>query len=95
MSIAIVIAACVVGALLLALPRVLIGPTLHDRAIAAKTLLVRTVLIVAASATAAGRSDLLDVALALAFMALVLCVAIAKVFRARSFQPALVQAGER
>jgi len=95
MNLPIVIAACLLGALLLSLPRVFSGPTLQDRAVAAKTALVRATLVIAAAGVVVGRSDILDAALALAFAAFVLCAAVAKVFRARSFQPALTQAGER
>ncbi|MBC7768121.1 MAG: cation:proton antiporter [Phycisphaerales bacterium] len=81
-------------ALGLALLRMFAGPTLHDRALAVKTVMIRAVLVCAALATAAGRSDWLDAAFALAFAALVLMVAVMKVFRAGAFQTPLVRSAE-
>ena len=81
-------------ALALALPRLFAGPTLHDRALAAKTVIIRTILVCAGLAVAAGRSDWIDVAFALAFAAFVLMVAVMKVFRARTFQTPLARAAE-
>jgi len=77
--------------LLLAAVRLFVGPTLYDRALAAKTLLVRLALVCAAIAVAAGASIWVDVALALLIGALVLLTAAAKVFRARTFQPPLAR----
>jgi len=79
---------------MLVLVRQFAGPTLHDRALAVKTLLVRAVLICAALAVASGRSDWLDAAIALMLAAIVLVIAIAKVFRARSFQTPLMRPQE-
>ncbi len=74
---------------MLAMLRLFAGPTLHDRALALKTILVRAALICAAVAVAAGRSDWLDVAIAVLLAAIILVLAIAKVFRARTFQAPL------
>lgn len=72
--------------MMLALVRLFGGQTLYDRALAARSALVRAVLVCAAIAVAAGRSDWLDAAIALGFAALVLMVAVVKVFRVRTFQ---------
>ena len=89
--IALVAAAGALLLLLLAAVRLFIGPTLYDRALAVKTLLVRLALVCAAIAVAAGASMWIDVALAILFGALVLLTAAAKVFRARTFQPPLAR----
>lgn len=81
-------------ALAFGLVRLFAGPTLHDRTLAAKTVLIRAVLVCAAIAVAAGRSDWLDAAFALMFAAFVLLVAVMKVFRARAFQTPLVRPAE-
>lgn len=87
--IALALAAGAAIALLLALFRLMAGPTLHDRALAAKTLIMRVVMICAALAVAAAEPAWLDVALALMLGALVLMAAVLKVFRARTFQAPL------
>ncbi len=81
-------------ALSLALVRLFAGPTLYDRALAANVIVVNTALICAAAAVAARRSEGVDVALALMFGALVVNIAVLKVFRARTFQAPLAQARE-
>jgi multisubunit Na+/H+ antiporter MnhF subunit len=87
--IALLIGAAVAVSGLLALLRLFSGPTLHDRALAAKTVMVRAALICAALAVAAGRSDWLDAAIAVVLAAIVLVLAITKVFRTRTFQAPL------
>jgi multicomponent Na+:H+ antiporter subunit F len=82
------------GALLtlaLALPRLLLGPTLYDRVLSANVAAAMAALLCACGAAATGRGALIDVALALLFGALVVNVAVFKFFRARSFQPPLSQ----
>jgi multicomponent Na+:H+ antiporter subunit F len=91
--IALIAAVGAVLALLLMLPRLFFGPTLYDRALAAKTLIFRCALICAAIAVVAGETLWIDAALALAFGALVLMVAVAKVFRTRTFQAPLAREG--
>lgn len=97
--IAILIAAALGVALVLTLPRLFTGPTLYDRTLAASSVTLKAALICAALATAAGRSDWLDVAIALMLGALVTGAAVLKFFRARSFQTPLArlehEAGER
>lgn len=87
--IALIAGAGVLVALALTLLRLAVGPTLHDRALAVKTLIVQAALVCAAFAVAGGQSVWLDVALALMFAVLVLVVAVLKVFRARTFQAPL------
>jgi multicomponent Na+:H+ antiporter subunit F len=89
--IALIAAAAAGFALLLGLVRLFAGPTLHDRALAAKTVMIRAALVCAALAVAAGRQDWIDVAIALVLGALIIMVAVVKVFRARSFQSALAR----
>ena len=57
---------------LLTLVRLLVGPTLYDRALAAKALIVQGALICAAGAVITGDTVGVDVALALVLGALVL-----------------------
>lgn len=91
--IALVIALALVGASLLAMPRLFIGPTLHDRALAATALMTRAAL--AAAALAASRGDVagVDVAIALVLAVFVVHVAILKFFRVHSMQPPLARLG--
>ena len=91
---ALVIAIVAGIALAFGLPRLFSGPTLHDRALAARTLLIRVSLVCAAVAVAMGRSAWLDAAFAIVFAALVLMIAVMKVFRVRSFQAPLARAQE-
>jgi multicomponent Na+:H+ antiporter subunit F len=76
-------------ALLLAMIRLFAGPTLYDRALGAKVMVMCAALFCAALATAAGRSDWTDAAFALVLGALVVMAAVTKMFRARSFQTPL------
>ncbi len=81
-------------ALSLALVRLFAGPTLYDRALAANIIVVNAALICTSAAVAARRSEGVDVALALLLGALVVNIAVLKVFRARTFQAPLAQAWE-
>jgi multicomponent Na+:H+ antiporter subunit F len=88
---ALVIAGVAAFALALTLPRLWIGPTLYDRALAASAATLRAALACAAIAVAEGEANWVDVALACMFSALVLNAAVLKFFRARSFQPPLAR----
>jgi len=84
------------AALVLVAARLLAGPTLYDRVLAANVLCVKTCVICAAASVAAGRADWIDVCIALAFALLTVNIAAAKFFRAKSFQPPMTRvAGER
>lgn len=78
-------------ALLFALARLSMGPTLYDRALAASSVALRAGLMCAALAAAFGRTHWLDAALALIMGALVVNAAVLKFFRTRSFQPSLAR----
>lgn len=87
-------AAAAAGAALmvvLALVRLVLGPTHYDRAAAAKAVAVRGALAAGALAVAAGQSAWIDAALAMLLGVLVLMAAAAKVFRARTFQAPLAR----
>ena len=92
--IALVVAVGAAIAIGLSLLRLFAGPTLYDRTLAANTIVLTAALVCAAGAWAARRSDAIDAALALMFAALVINVALLKVFRARSFQAPLAQVRE-
>jgi multicomponent Na+:H+ antiporter subunit F len=89
--IALIVAAGAALALLTGLVRLFAGPTLYDRALSAKTIAVRAALVCAALAVAGRRSDWVDAAIALALGALVVMTAVAKAFRARTFQAPLAR----
>ncbi|MEZ6024240.1 MAG: cation:proton antiporter [Hyphomonadaceae bacterium] len=91
MMVALAAAAGVLIALALTLVRLFAGPTLYDRALAAKSAAIKLVLICAALAVAAGRADWVDAAFALLLAALVTTAAVLKFFRARTFQPPLAR----
>jgi multisubunit Na+/H+ antiporter MnhF subunit len=83
-------------ALLLALTllRLHVGPTLHDRALAAGSAITKAALVCAALAAAAGRTDFVDAAFALMLGGFVLNAAVLKFFRAGTFQTPMAQAKE-
>ncbi|GIK49786.1 MAG: hypothetical protein KJZ75_14695 [Hyphomonadaceae bacterium] len=89
--IALALGAGAAALLLLALLRLLTGPTLHDRALAAKSIVLRAALICAAIAVAAGESVWIDAAFALVFGALVVMTAALKIFRTNTFQAPLAR----
>lgn len=93
--IALAIIAGLVVALIPALVRLLIGPTLYDRALAAHAIVLKAVLLIAAVAVLRGDAALADAGFALVFAAFVASAAMMKFFRLRTFQPPLVRAGER
>lgn len=92
--IALIAAAGALLALLLSLPRLIFGPTLHDRALAARTLVIRVALMAAAGAVLFADARLADVAFVLVFSALVMAFAALKTFRLRTFQAPLARSGE-
>lgn len=89
--IALLVAAAIALVMALTLPRLLNGPTLYDRALAASAMVLRAALACAALAVAAGRADWVDAALALVLAGLTLNAAVLKFFRARSFQPPMAR----
>lgn len=92
--IALIVAGGAICAMLLLLLRLFAGPTLYDRALLAHSIVMKTVLVCAACAAAWGRAEWIDVAIALALVALVLQAAVFKVFKARTFQAPLARAPE-
>ncbi len=74
------------AALALTLVRLFIGPTLHDRALAAQGGLIKVAVLCAAIAVMTGSAQGVEVAFALVLAAFVPTAAILKFFRARSFQ---------
>jgi multicomponent Na+:H+ antiporter subunit F len=76
------------------LVRVFSGPTLYDRAFAAKTVLTHATLLAAGAATLTGARAGIEVAIALYLGAAVLSVAVLKFFRTRAFQPPLASRAE-
>jgi multicomponent Na+:H+ antiporter subunit F len=79
-------------ALLLGLTRLFIGPTLHDRLLAATGVAMKLAVIAAAAAVLTGQAAAVDVALALVFALLVVNLAVLKFFRAHTFQAPLARA---
>lgn len=75
--------------LLVTLARLFAGPTLSDRALAATGVLVKCALVCAAAATAANQPAWIDAAFALVLAAVVVNMAMLKVFRLRNFQAPL------
>lgn len=76
-------------ALALTLLRLFAGPTLHDRALAARSGVLKVVLLCAAIAVVVGQTAWIDAAFAVLLGSLVTAAAVLKFFRARSFQPPL------
>jgi multisubunit Na+/H+ antiporter MnhF subunit len=78
---------------LAALGRLVAGPTLHDRAMAAQACLLCITVWIAALGALAGRAAWIDIALALAIGDIVVAIATFKAFRVRSLQTALARPG--
>jgi len=93
--IALIVAAGATIALALSMLRLFAGPSLYDRALAANSVVVKAMLIAAAGAVAANEPRFADMCIALAAALLVVNVAAAKFFRARTFQAPLARAEER
>jgi multicomponent Na+:H+ antiporter subunit F len=87
-------AAGVVLTLGLALLRLFAGPTLHDRALAANSVVMKLAVIAAAASVLSGQAAWIDVALAFVFALLVMNLAMLKFFRLRTFQAPLARAEE-
>ena len=74
-------AAAVLVAMLLALLRAFIGPTLYDRILAVNTFGTKTVLIIAVLGFLMGRPDFLDIALLYALINFIGTIAVLKFLR--------------
>ncbi|HEX8901261.1 hypothetical protein [Vitreimonas sp.] len=81
-------------ALVMTLMRFVSGPSLYDRAMCAALALIEIALICAGAAVFLEAPLIMDAALALVFVAVTVSVAVLKFFRARTFQPPLVRAGD-
>lgn len=87
--IALAAAAVLLVTMVLVLPRLVGGPTLYDRALAAHAIVLIAALAGAALAIGAGAPRWIDVAIVLVFADLVVAACVLKVFRHRSLQPPL------
>jgi multicomponent Na+:H+ antiporter subunit F len=92
--IALIACAAVAVLLVLTLLRLVAGPTLHDRALAAHAIVLQGVLICAGIAASAGRADWTDAAFALVLGSFVVHAAVLKFFRAGTFQAPMARAEE-
>jgi multisubunit Na+/H+ antiporter MnhF subunit len=93
--IAFVTALALAAAMIVALYRLAVGPTLHDRAMSAYAALTIASLWIAAVGVLDARPAWIDIAVALVFADFVLAVAVMKAFRTRSLQTALSRRGQR
>ncbi|KAA3627204.1 MAG: pH regulation protein F [Proteobacteria bacterium] len=73
-------ATAVIVAMLLALVRALMGPTIYDRILAVNSFGTKTVLVIALLGFLAGRPDFLDIALVYALINFIGTIAILKFF---------------
>jgi len=89
MSIALAIILGLTIALAASLLRLFVGPTLYDRALAARSAVTKIALLCAAIAVVAGESAWVDLSFAVLLASLVSALAVLKFFRVRSFQPPL------
>ena len=74
-------AAAVLAAMVLALTRALLGPTVYDRILAVNMLGTKTVLLIAVVGFLTGRPDFLDIALVYALINFIATIAVLKFFR--------------
>lgn len=89
--------AAIVGALaamLLAVVRLIGGPTLQDRVLAANLIVILSAMMCGALAFLQRASNAIDVALALLLAAYAINLAVLKVFKLGTFQAALTRARE-
>lgn len=86
---ALVIAGGVFLAASLTLARLFAGPTFYDRALTALSVNAKLAVVVAAVGVMSGRAALIDQAIAQVAIGYILAVAVLKVLRMRSLQPAL------
>ena len=77
--------AALVVAMLLALVRALLGPTVYDRVLAVNSFGTKTVLMIAVLGFLAGRPDFLDIALLYALINFIGTLAVLKFFRYGNF----------
>jgi multicomponent Na+:H+ antiporter subunit F len=73
--------AAIVVAMLLALVRAFLGPSLYDRVLAVNSFGTKTVLMIAVLGFLAGRPDFLDIALLYALINFIGIIAVLKFFR--------------
>ncbi|NKB58585.1 MAG: hypothetical protein GKS00_19825 [Alphaproteobacteria bacterium] len=73
--------AALVVAMLLALVRALLGPTVYDRVLAVNSFGTKTVLMIAVLGFLAGRPDFMDIALLYALINFIGTLAVLKFFR--------------
>jgi multicomponent Na+:H+ antiporter subunit F len=79
----------------LLLVRLLSGPTLYDRALAANAAGTKAVLLICVLCFLADRPIFLDIAIAYAMINFVTTIALLKFFRYRTFQPGFDQSSDR
>ncbi|HEV7692278.1 MAG TPA: monovalent cation/H+ antiporter complex subunit F [Hyphomonadaceae bacterium] len=80
-------------AMAMMIARALLGPSHYDRILAANSFGTKTVLLIAVIGFAFGRPAFLDIAIAYALINFVTTIALMKVFRYRSLQSPLSEAG--
>lgn len=88
-------AAAILVAIGLALVRALAGPTHYDRMLAVNSIGTKIVLMVGVVGVVAGRSDVLDIAIAYALINFTATIALLKAVRYRSLQAPLSQSAPR
>ena len=90
-----VAAAAIVVAMVLAIVRALLGPTVYDRVLAANNFGTNTVLIISVVAFFTGRADFIDLALAYAMINFIGTIAVLKFFEHGNFaQPYVTRTRE-
>jgi multicomponent Na+:H+ antiporter subunit F len=76
--------AAVLAAMILALGRLYLGPTLYDRVLAANSFGTKTVLLIGVMGFLSGRPDFLDISLLYALLNFIGTIAVLKSFRYRT-----------
>ncbi|MFZ4120977.1 MAG: monovalent cation/H+ antiporter complex subunit F [Caulobacterales bacterium] len=87
--------ACLVLAAAVVVARLLAGPTLYDRALAALSINIKLALALAAGAVVLGQPALIDQAILQVILGFVVCVAVLKTLRFRSLQSSLEARSEQ
>ena len=86
--------AALLAAMILALARLYVGPTLYDRVLAANSFGTKTVLLIGVMGFLTGRPDFLDISLLYALLNFIGTIAVLKFFRYRTLGDRVEPSGD-
>ena len=86
--------AALIAAMIMALARLYMGPTLYDRVLAANSFGTKTVLLIGVMGFLTGRPDFLDISLLYALLNFIGTIAVLKFFRYRTLGDRVEPSGD-